>query len=108
MFISSLTILQSFPQIPSPKKSFPHPPPPIDHSIPWAFFDGVAQGSPSSGAIRGILHLDESSSISFASHLGSATNNYNKFMAVKLLITLAIEKGITHLNIYGDSMLVIK
>jgi ribonuclease HI len=66
-----------------------------------------AQGTPTKGGAGGIIHLDEDSTISFATSLGEASNNFIEFMAIKLLILLAKERGISHLNIYGDSMLVI-
>jgi ribonuclease HI len=39
--------------------------------------------------------------------LGQGSNNYAELMALKLLLTFAGEKGITHLQIFGDSMVVI-
>jgi ribonuclease HI len=75
---------------------------------PWDLFDGAAQGSPSMGVAGGILHLDASTKISFAAHLGEETNNYTEFMEVKLLISLEKEKEITHINIFRDYLLVIK
>jgi hypothetical protein len=42
--------------------------------------------------LGGILHLDDSTSTSFAANLGDATNNFNEFMVVKLLLTLAKKK----------------
>jgi ribonuclease HI len=98
-----LTILQSISQSPSPKIS---PPPKIDHSSPGTFFDGATHGSPSFGVAGGIFIWMLPPKFPLQ-HLGEVNNNFNEFMVVKLLITLAIEKGITHINIFRDSMLVI-
>lgn len=76
--------------------------------FPGLCFDWAAQGSPYKGGARGIIHFDESTSTSFAENLGKATNNFSEFMAVKLLLILPKEKGIPHINIYGNSMLVIR
>jgi hypothetical protein len=45
--------------------------------------------------------MDSYTKISFATQLGVATNNLSEFMVVKLLLTLAKEKGISHINIFG-------
>jgi len=54
-----------------------------------------------------IFMLDEHS-FSFSAGLGHATNNFNEFMALKLTLQLDLEKGITNMNVYGDSMLIIR
>jgi len=38
---------------------------------------------------------------------GEGTNNFSKFMNLKLLIIFSIEKGCKELNVFGDSMAVI-
>jgi ribonuclease HI len=75
--------------------------------FPWAFFDGVSKGTPTKGGVEGIIHLDEDTIIFFATSLSEASNNFSEFMVVKLLFLLATERGISHINIYWDSMLVI-
>lgn len=39
--------------------------------------------------------------------LGGGTNNETEFMVCKSLILYALEKGVTHLQVFGDSLLVI-
>jgi ribonuclease HI len=79
----------------------------ISIDIPWDFFDGAAQGTPSLGGDEGIIFLSEDKSISFSARLNQATNNYIELMALKLTLLLEKEKGISHLNICGDSLLTI-
>jgi ribonuclease HI len=55
----------------------------------------------------GIIFTSESNSFSFATKLGSTTNNHTELMALKLTLPLEKEKGNTQLHIYGDSRLVI-
>jgi ribonuclease HI len=59
------------------------------------------------GGAGGILLLSENTSISFFACLGEATNNMSELMALNLLLLLAKEKNISHLNIYGDSSFVV-
>jgi hypothetical protein len=56
----------------------------------------------------GILHISQIHSFSFSAGLGEATNNFSELMALYLLLLLALEKNINHLNIYGDSLFVIQ
>ena len=83
-------------------------PPFINLEVPWAFFDGVYQSSPSIGGAGGILHISQIHSFSLSTGLGEATNNFNELMALYLLLLLSLEKNINHLNIYGDSLFVIQ
>ena len=44
---------------------------------------------------------------SFKAGLGFGTNNFVELLGLKLLLTLALEKHISKLHIFGDSLLVI-
>jgi ribonuclease HI len=107
--LQCINIFSAFPQK-STSSSTPRitPPPTINSEVPWAFFDGAAQRSPSIGGAGGILHVSQSHSFSFSAGLGEATNNFSELMALYLLLLLALENNITHLNIYGDSLFVIQ
>jgi ribonuclease HI len=83
-------------------------PPKINKDLPWDFFDGVAQHTPTIGGARGILHISENHHIAFSAGLGEATNNYSELMALYLILLLALENNIRHLNIFGDSMFAIQ
>ena len=77
----------------------------LDHSKPWAFFDGASQNNMSGGGA--ILHLSESHFFTLSMGLGEGTNNFAELMSLKLLLIFALEKGCTSLNCFGDSMNVI-
>lgn len=59
------------------------------------------------GGVGGILYATKSSFTSFSAGLGPSTNNRAELMAVKILLKLAISKGIECIQIYGDSKLVV-
>jgi ribonuclease HI len=79
----------------------------MDHSRPWEFFYGASQNE---GLLCGggaVLHLSYSHLFKMKWGLGPGTNNFAELMALKLLLTFAGEKGISNLQIFGDSMVII-
>lgn len=80
----------------------------MDKSKVRAYFDGASQGNPQICGAGGIIFLEKSHSLKFRAGLVQGTNNYAELMAFKLHLTLASEKGITNLQIFGDSLLVMK
>jgi ribonuclease HI len=60
------------------------------------------------GRAGGILHLSVSHRIYFEAGVGQGSNNFSELMALNLILFLALEHGVTHLQIYGDSFLAIK
>eukprot|EP01018_Ginkgo_biloba_P009885 Gb_00929 [translate_table: standard] len=103
-----LSILKCFPQLKQIK-----PPRQITSEIvnregAWAFFDGAAQGEPQICGAEGILCIKALHTIKFKAGLGKGTNNYAELMALKLRLFLAGEKGVSRLQVFGDSMVVIK
>lgn len=76
----------------------------IDKSFPWAYFDGSAQEDGCGGG--GLLYLWENHSFSLQFPLGRGTNNYAELSTAKHLISFALEKGCTKLQLFGDSMIV--
>jgi len=46
--------------------------------------------------------------IKFEHGLGSALNNFVEIKATSIIMILDLEEGLRNLNIYGDSLLVIK
>jgi ribonuclease HI len=56
----------------------------------------------------GILYFSHNHFLSFKAGTGRSTNNHNKLTTLKLVLILAIEKGITQIQVLGDSLLVIK
>ena len=79
----------------------------IDKSKPWGFFDGSASGKPQVCGAGGILYLKDDHYITFKDGLEFGSNNFAELSAVKLLIYLALDKQILHIQIFGDSLLVI-
>jgi ribonuclease HI len=57
---------------------------------------------------RGNPSFSQNHSISFSLGLGEATNNFSEFMALYLILLLALENNLNQLNIYGDSLFVIQ
>jgi ribonuclease HI len=53
--------------------------------------------------VGGILHISTKHSISFKAGVGQETNNYCELMALKLVLMLAQEFGVSHIQIFGDS-----
>ena len=64
----------------------------IDKTKPWGFFDGSASGSPEVCGAGGVLFLKDDNYFTFIAGLGEGSNNYAELFALKLLITLALDK----------------
>jgi len=77
----------------------------IDHTQPWAFFDGASQNNLSGGGA--VLHLSDSHFFTISMGLGEGTNNFAELMSLKLLLIFALEKGCTSITCFGDSLNVI-
>jgi ribonuclease HI len=79
----------------------------MDHSRLREFFYGASQHE---GLLCGggaILHLSYSHLFKLKWGLGPGTNNFIELMPLKLLLTFVEEKGISNLQIFGDSMVII-
>ena len=77
----------------------------IDKTVPWGFFDGVAQENRCGGGA--ILFLWEGHFFELTMGLGEGSNNYAKMVSLKLLLIFAAEKGCITLKVFGDLMNVI-
>ena len=66
-------------------------------------FNGVAQGEASSYEDGGILHISVEHGFKFRVGLGLTTNNYAELSALRLLLWLALKKGINPLQFFGNS-----
>ena len=71
------------------------------------FFDGSALGNPKVCGAGGIIFLKVDHYITFKAGLGVGTNNYAELFALKLLLILALDKHISNIQVFGDSLLVI-
>ena len=79
----------------------------IDKRKPRVYFDGSASGNPHLCGVGGILYLKEDHYFTFKAGLGVGNNNLAKLYAMKLLLISALDKQITKIQFFGDSMLVI-
>ena len=79
----------------------------IDKSKPWGFLDGSASGDPHLCGAGGILFIKDDHYITFKTGLGIGTNNLAELCALKLLLTLALDKQISKIQLFGDSLLLI-
>ena len=69
--------------------------------------DGALQGNPPKGGVGGILHLSSTHCISFKVGIGKESKK-NELVEIELLLSLAQEHGVQQIQIYGDSLLLIK
>ena len=73
-----------------------------------AWFDGATQGSnPGVRGIGGLLLGPSGERIEIAEEIGMGTNNEAEYMALMAVLDAAIEVGAQHLEVFGDSQLVI-
>jgi len=40
--------------------------------------------------------------------MGNGSNNFSELISLKLVLNLALEHGVAHLKVFGDSLMVIK
>ena len=101
-----MDIISYFPQA----KNTPPPrivaPELVNINTPWAFFDGASQNSTCGGGA--CLYLNQSHYFQISLGMGTGTNNYANLMTLKLLLCFSIERNCRQLQVYGDSMVVIK
>jgi ribonuclease HI len=60
------------------------------------------------GGGGGCLFLTEQHFFHLRAGLGPSTNNYAEIQALKLLLLFAAEKGVSTLQVFGDSLIIIK
>jgi len=75
---------------------------------PCTFFDEASQGTMVKGGVGGIIFLPQNHPYKLKFRVGLATNIYNKFMIFKLVLHLTLAKGVSRIQILGDSILVIQ
>eukprot|EP00253_Pinus_taeda_P034952 PITA_34952 len=81
-------------------------PPAIKEGSPWAFFDGASQDNRAGAGI--CIHLNHEQSLKASVGLGQGSNNYAKLSALHILMCWALKKNILSIQIFGDSMNVVK
>lgn len=78
----------------------------IRAGVPWAYFDGASQINSAGAGI--IIHLNESHSLMASVGLGIGSNNYAELSALKLLLCWLVHRHICAIQIFGDSLNVVK
>eukprot|EP00253_Pinus_taeda_P019711 PITA_19711 len=103
--ISLITAYNSLPDPPQPRNKSLRDPPPIDHSTPWAFFDGSAQQQGCGGGF--LLFKNEQHFYKVKMGLGPGTNNFAKIISLRHLLHFALGHNCLHIHIFGDSKIII-
>lgn len=78
----------------------------IKEGVPWAYFDGASQNNKVGAGL--IIHIIKSHSLKASVGLGNGSNNYIELSALKLLLCWLIHMNIFTVQIFGDSLNVIK
>lgn len=98
-----------FSSIPEPETN----PPPrqikeiqLKEGIHWAFFDGAFQNNKAGAGI--VIQENQDQRIKASVGLGSGSNNFAELAALKLLLCWLIQRNIPTIQIFGDSLNVIK
>ena len=72
------------------------------------YFDGCSKGNPGKAGAGAVIYLDGEEMWAGIKNLGKQTNNYAEYSGLILGLKKAIDLGIKEIQVYGDSMLVIK
>lgn len=78
----------------------------IKEGVPWAYFDGASQNN-RAGA-RLVIHENAYHLLKASVGLGTGSNNYAEMSALKLLLCWLIQRNTFTIQIFGDSLNVIK
>jgi ribonuclease HI len=70
-------------------------------------FDGCSKGNPGFAGIGAVIYKDKEEIWCGSKFIGVKTNNYSEYSALIFGLKQAIIMGIDHLNVLGDSLLVI-
>lgn len=69
----------------------------INWNIPWGFFYGASQGTPSRDGAGGIIFFSPTQWFKFAASIGFSTSNRAELLAMKFLLHAAIVRDIKNL-----------
>ena len=72
------------------------------------FTDGASRGNPGPASI-GVIFYDLTDQIldTFKARLGTQTNNFAEYMAVIKALSLGQDHGVSHIEVYSDSQLLV-
>ena len=71
-------------------------------------FDGCSKGNPGPAGAGSVIYKNDLEMWSKSEYLNIQTNNYAEYMGLINGLKYAVANNIKHLQVYGDSMLVIK
>jgi ribonuclease HI len=75
----------------------------------WSLhFDGASRGNPGPSSYGFVLQSTTNATIEDNQAIGETTNNCAEYEALIAGLERALDQGITRLNVYGDSQLIIK
>lgn len=73
------------------------------------YFDGACRGNPGNGSFGGVIYDDKQNIVTtYNDFLGITTNNIAEYSALLNGLQIALEHDITNIDVYGDSLLIIK
>ena len=72
------------------------------------YFDGASRSNPGPASYGGVIYENGVERYTYKKYIGTTTNNVAEYKALLNGLLLAKEKGITRLEVYGDSKLVIE
>eukprot|EP00253_Pinus_taeda_P016263 PITA_16263 len=104
--IQSTTVYSSIPEPENTRNKPQSREEPIRAGVPWAYFDGASQINSAGAGI--IIHLNDSHSLMALVGLGTGSNNYVELSALKLLLCWLVHRHIFAIQIFGDSLNVVK
>eukprot|EP00253_Pinus_taeda_P030772 PITA_30772 len=78
----------------------------IQEGSPWAFCDGASQQNRAGAGL--CIHLNHDHTLKASVGLGPGSNNYAELSALRLLICWSLQRNISTIQIFGDSMNVVK
>lgn len=106
--VNSLSILSFYPQCNDAPRIRVVQNEEINKAIPWAYFDGASQLNNEQSGGGGVLFMSDLIFFELSMGFREGTNNHAELLALKFLLSFALEKGCNSLQVFGDSMLVLK
>lgn len=88
--------------------SLPSKPPCSRDQLAKGFFDGASQGNPRASEVHDQLANPSREKLELSHGLGRGTNKNVELATLDIILGIAWKVGLKHLEIYGDSRVVIK
>ena len=73
------------------------------------YFDGASRGNPGPASYGGVIYkINGTELLTYKAYIGEHTNNVAEYFGLLVGLRHCVEQNIKHLNVYGDSKLVIE